>query len=125
MRRILIDTHILIWWLSEPQSLKKSDLDLISNPENLIYVSSASFFEISIKERLGKLEFNGDFNHVLQSNGFECLKIELVHLQAMRKLDFPNKDPFDMVIIAQSISENLELLTYDKLIRKDKNIKLI
>ena len=61
MRKILIDTHILIWWLSEPAKLKKDHYDLIIDSENTIFVSVASFFEIGIKEKIGKLEFNGKF----------------------------------------------------------------
>jgi PIN domain nuclease of toxin-antitoxin system len=113
MRKILIDTHILIWWLSEPSKLKKDHYDLIADSENIIFVSVASFFEIEIKEKIGKLEFRGNFEAILKANGFESLPIALKHLETLRKIEFTHKDPFDMVLIAQAISENIALISYD------------
>lgn len=125
MRKILIDTHILIWWLSEPAKLKKDHYDLITDSENTIFVSVASFFEIGIKEKIGKLEFNGNFETILKSNGFESLPITLKHLETLRKTEFTHKDPFDMVLIAQAISENIELISCNSKFLNVEGLKII
>lgn len=122
MRHILIDTHILIWWLSEPEKLKSEHLDLIANPGNIIYVSTASFFEISLKAKKGKLRFDFDFEQVLLQNDFEHLPIALKHLHVLQKREFPNQDPFDMLILSQALSENFELISYEEAF---KNLEIV
>lgn len=125
MRRILIDTHILIWWLSESEKIKSEHLDLITNPENTIYISTASFFEISLKMKKGKLQFDYDFEKVLLENSFENLAISLNHLQEISKYTFPNQDPFDMLIMVQALTENLELISYDQAFDSMKELRII
>lgn len=125
MRRILIDTHILIWWLSESEKIKSEHLDLITNPENTIYISTASFFEISLKMKKGKLQFDYDFEKVLLENSFENLAISLNHLQEISKYSFPNQDPFDMLIMVQALTENLELISYDQAFDSMKELRII
>lgn len=125
MRNLLIDTHILIWWLASPEKIKQGHLDLISNPENTVYVSIASFFEISLKVKKGKLRFDFDFEETLLENDFQILPIALSHLNFLKQNEFPNQDPFDMLIISQALCENLELISYDEAFRHQKNLKLI
>lgn len=125
MKRILIDTHILIWWLAEPNKIKDTHLELISAPDNLIFVSTASFFEIALKIKKGKIAFDCDFQKLLTENSFENLSISLRHLQTLPTLDFPNQDPFDMLIITQAIIEDLELISYDGAFKDMERLKLI
>ncbi len=125
MRRVLIDTHILIWWLAEPNKIKDVHLELISDPDNLIFISTASFFEIVLKVKKGKLAFDSDFQKLLIENSFENLPVSLRHLQTLPTLDFPNQDPFDMLIITQAIAENLELISYDGVFKEMGGLKLI
>jgi PIN domain nuclease of toxin-antitoxin system len=125
MRKILIDTHILIWWLTDPGKLKKGHQNIISDPDNTIFVSIASFFEIGIKEKIGKLIFEGNYETVLKESGFEILPIRLDHLEILRKIESPNKDPFDIVLIAQALCENLELISYDGQFSKIVGLKII
>ena len=125
MRKILIDTHILIWWLTEPDKLKKEHQKILSDADNIIFVSVASFFEIGIKEKIGKLKFEGNFEVILIENGFESLPITLMHLETLRTIEFHHKDPFDMVLIAQAISENIEFISYDSQFLKTNGLKII
>lgn len=125
MRKILIDTHILIRWLSEPEKLKVEHHDLISESDNTILVSVASFFEIGIKEKIGKLKFEENFEAILKDYGFESLPINLKHLDIMRKTEFNHKDPFDMILIAQALSENIELISYDRFFTKIQGLRII
>jgi PIN domain nuclease of toxin-antitoxin system len=124
MRDILIDTHILIWWLSSPEKIKQKHLDLIANPDNAIYVSIASFFEISLKIKKGKIKFDADFAETLHQSNFNNLPIELSHLSILQNRTFPNQDPFDMLIISQAFSENMELISYDESFREIADLKL-
>lgn len=125
MRKILIDTHILIWWLTEPDKLKKEHQNILSDADIIIFVSVASFFEIGIKEKIGKLKFEGNFEIILKENGFESLPITLMHLETFRTIEFHHKDPFDMVLIAQAISENIEFISYDSQFLKTNGLKII
>ncbi|MGL4631022.1 MAG: type II toxin-antitoxin system VapC family toxin [Leadbetterella sp.] len=122
MRPVLIDTHIIIWWLAEPEKLLQKHKDIISDPENVIYVSIASIWEISLKEKIGKLSFEGKFEDVIKENGFELLALSLNHLEIMRTHQLPNKDPFDMIIVSQAISEDLSLISYDTHFKDFKGI---
>lgn len=125
MRRILIDTHILIWWLADPEKIKPKHLALIANPENIIYVSITSFFEISLKVKKGKPDFKADFVKTLIQNNFEQLVISLNHVQNLTKYNFPNQDPFDMLLISQALSENLEVMSYDQMFKQMPELALI
>lgn len=126
MKKILIDTHVLIWWLNNPNKLKQHHLDVISNPENIIYVSIASFFEITLKIKIGKLEFREDFEEVLRDNSFDSLPITFNHLQILKNLGIDHKDPFDILLVSQAISDGLEFLTYDTVLQESaKGVKWV
>lgn len=125
MRKILIDSHILIWWLSSPEKIRKIHLDLISDPDNVIFISIASLFELSLKIKNGKLNLNYDFKNLSKDFGIENLQISLSHLEVMRIIEFKHKDPFDMIIVAQAISENIELISYDKYLVGIEELKVI
>jgi PIN domain nuclease of toxin-antitoxin system len=124
VRKILIDTHVLIWWLSDPSKLKTKHLESISDAENTILVSVASFFEISLKVKTGKLVFDEDFEKILKQNGFESLPIHIHHVAQLQKTIYPHKDPFDMILIAQAIAENLEFISYDKVFEGIEGLRL-
>lgn len=110
---LLLDTHILLWWLSSPSKLSKQAFELIENPENNVYVSSASIWEITIKRKLGKLEIPDGIKEAVDSEGFIFLPITEVHALALEKLPDIHHDPFDRVLITQAISDNMILITRD------------
>lgn len=112
--KLLLDTHILLWWLGDSPKLSKRSREQIANPEHLIYVSVATAWEISIKRALGKLSAPNDLEDALQSNGFETLPIKLDHALLAGALPRHHDDPFDRLIIAQSKLEHFTLLTQDK-----------
>ncbi len=125
MRKILIDTHIFLWWIDQPDKIKSNHIEIISDPDNSIYVSIASIFEIGIKERIGKLEVNEDFETLLKINNFDSLQISIKNISAIKEIVVENGDPFDLIIIAQAISENLELISYDSKFKGIKDLRLI
>jgi PIN domain nuclease of toxin-antitoxin system len=113
--RYLLDTHVLIWH-SEGKKLTSDILDILANPENILYVSHASLWEMTIKESIGKIEFNFEiaaFEDVLIQNQFTILPFGFNNYQQLRKLPFHHQDPFDRMLIAQAISEGIPIITHD------------
>lgn len=114
MNSVIIDTQVLIWWLSAPKNLKARHLKLLEDPNTDIDVSICSLFEITFKKSLGKIQFDFDMKEVLESQGFKILPIHYVHLDQYLLLPPIHKDPFDRMIIAQAIAENKPVISYDK-----------
>lgn len=113
MKRILIDTHVLLWWLAEPERLKSKHIELLEDSENIIEVSVCSLFEITIKKSVGKLTFEENFEAVLGENNFDLLPIHFKHLNQYGELPEHHKDPFDRMLIAQTMSEQIPMISYD------------
>ena len=118
MNRYLLDTHILLWWLSDDKKLSKKRKDLIIKPVNHIVVSTVSIWEIVIKKSLNKLTAPDNLKEVLQENNFEILMITPDHVLFLERLPAIHNDPFDRLLIAQSLCEDLTLITADKIIPK-------
>jgi PIN domain nuclease of toxin-antitoxin system len=112
--RLLLDTHVLLWWLDDAALLPSEARRLIADPENTIFVSVASLWEIRIKQSLGKLVMPEAFDQVLQESGFEMLSIDARHANAVVTLPLHHRDPFDRMLLAQAREENLLLLTSDR-----------
>ena len=116
--RLLLDTHALLWWFADDASLPLSARKLISGPNNEVLVSSVSAWEIATKVRLGKLsgaeDLIGDFAGFLLREGFEHLPISIEHGLRAGLLAGPHKDPFDRMLIAQSQSENIPVVSNER-----------
>ena len=124
---ILLDTHALLWLLEGDESLSENAKKAIQNPENTCFLSTASYWEITIKVSLGKLEIKMKFNDLpdmLWENGIELLNIEFEHYKELMKQPYHHKDPFDRLIIAQGISEKMHIISCDENFPK-YDIKLI
>ncbi len=126
----LIDTHILIWFTEDSKKLSKNHADIITNPKNVIYVSSVTLWEIAIKSSLNKLDlafpFN-DLNNQLNNHGFLVLNQDFEDLKTLTSLPFHHGDPFDRLIIAQAITKNVTLIAHDTKfpLYKEQGLKLI
>ncbi|MBF0266097.1 MAG: type II toxin-antitoxin system VapC family toxin [Gammaproteobacteria bacterium] len=118
MKKILIDTHVFLWWISDNKNLGENARKYISNPQNRIYLSSVSSWEISIKKNKGLLEAPDDIASIVNEEGFEELPISIFHGELAGKLESIHKDPFDRMMIAQAKAEAMELLTDDLYIKK-------
>jgi PIN domain nuclease of toxin-antitoxin system len=113
MRQFLLDTHILLWWLGNDKRLSSDVYALIANPENFIFVSAASVWEMSIKKSLGKLSTPDNLLVVLKDNNFQLLSITPDHGLAIADLPEHHKDPFDRMLIVQAQTEGLTLISED------------
>ena len=118
MRKILLDTHTLLWWLSDHYSLGKKSKELIGDERNDIFVSAVSTWEISIKKNKGLLKAPENIDAIVEDEGFSKLPISLFHGEQAGNLENIHRDPFDRMLIAQAQAEGLELLTSDKVIPK-------
>ena len=111
--KLLLDTHALLWWLFDDPRLPEKARTAIGNDENTVFFSVASIWEISIKKALGKLRLPDEFYSVLPQSGFQKLVIDIEHARMIENLPLHHHDPFDRMLIAQAVCENLYLLSKD------------
>ena len=109
--RLLLDTHVLLWWRDNSPLLSRRAHAAIADVENEILISIASLWEIVIKRTLGKLRFPDDLDTVLREERFGLLAITFRHLQVLEILSGLHRDPFDRMLLAQSASEGIPLVT--------------
>ena len=112
--RLLLDTNAFLWWRDASPRLSVKARNQIRDPANEIVVSIVSFWEIAIKRSLGKLRYLEDFEGVMAEENFTLLTVAYRHLHVLEQLPLHHGDPFDRLLIAQSISENLPVVTNDK-----------
>ncbi len=110
---LLLDTHVLLWWLSDDKMLGAKARAAIANPDVQVFVSAASAWEISIKMTLGKLDAPENLEEALDTSGFTPLPITIDHALAAGRLPEHHRDPFDRMLIAQAQLERLTLVTHD------------
>jgi len=112
--KFLLDTHLLLWWLSNSPLLSSSARQWIRDPENTIFVSAVSLWEVWLKSSIGKLRVPSAFAQRLAGESFTELPLRAEHTPAVAMLEWHHRDPFDRMLIAQAKSENLVLLTADQ-----------
>ena len=120
--RYLLDTHAFIWWDSEPKKLSAEVLALCQESNTQLFLSMASLWEMQIKMQLGKLTLGQSLEKIIQSqiieNNIQLLDITAQHVFMLPSLDEFHKDPFDRLIISQSIREGLPLISKDSVFEK-------
>ena len=110
---LLLDTHVLLWWLDDNPALSERARIVIADPENLVLVSAAVIWEIRIKQSIGKLDIPPNFRDILDREPFEMLDITADHAHAVGDLPPCHRDPFDRMLVAQAKVELLTLVTHD------------
>jgi PIN domain nuclease of toxin-antitoxin system len=111
--RLLLDTHVLLWWLDDRPALGPEARRLIEDSGNEVFVSAISAAEIAIKSSLGKLRVPADLDQQLDANAFTPLPLAVRHGLAVSALPPHHRDPFDRLLIAQAQCEDLTVLTAD------------
>jgi PIN domain nuclease of toxin-antitoxin system len=112
--KLLLDTHLLLWWLMGDAALSAAARELIADPENTVFVSAVSLWEIRLKQSLGKLRLPGDFETRLAGEAFESLPLMAEHTREVALLPWHHRDPFDRMLVAQAQVAGLKLLTADE-----------
>ncbi len=115
---LILDTHIILWWMDDNRLLPQKYRLAIEDENNICFVSAASVWEISIKSAIGKLDIPDNYMEVLFDQNFKEIPISWQHARKVRYLPMHHKDPFDRLLIAQAIVEDLTLLSIDKIISK-------
>ena len=116
--QLLLDSHALLWWLAGDDALSAAARTAIADEDNGIFISAASTWEIATKHRLGKLPRIGkiiaDLDRLIADQGFIGLPINLRHGRVAGTLPGPHRDPFDRMLIAQAMLENLVLVSNEQ-----------
>lgn len=120
--KLLLDTHIFLWFVNDNPQLSNHLKDLIENENNVSYLSMASLWEMSIKFNLGKLTLDPNYEEFVETevtaSTLSLLNIELEHLRINATLLLHHRDPFDRLIIAQSIAQNIPIVSVDSAFNK-------
>ena len=134
MKKLLLDTHIFLWWIDDSGYTKISPETraFIANPVNDVYVSIASLWEIGIKQSMGSLKAPSQLETIIEDKGFEILAISAFHTEQVASMPFVSipgkdklhKDPFDRMLVAQAQAEGMFLVSAD-LIMPEYPVRLI
>ena len=111
--KLLLDTHVLLWWLDDSPRLPSPMRELIADPERTVLISTATLWEIRIKQNLGRLVLPPQFDAAIDEGGFLWLPVSRKHADATSELPLHHRDPFDRMLVAQARCEQLTLLTVD------------
>ena len=114
--RLLLDSHIAFWALGNPRHLTKPCQELLEDGGNDVFVSSASIWELRLKSERGKLGIPKGFEKALRETGFSELVVNWSHAVQASRLPLIHQDPFDRMLVAQSMVEDLVLVTRDSII---------
>ena len=112
--RLLVDTHVLLWWRGDSPQLSPLARREIADPKNEVCVSVATLWEIVLKRSAGRLNFPDELEQVLREESFTLMPIGFQHLRTTERLPFLHKDPFDRMMIAQALAEGIPIATGDR-----------
>jgi PIN domain nuclease of toxin-antitoxin system len=115
-RQLLLDTHVVLWWLADDPTLS-DELKATIDEEVDVYVSVATVWEVAIKQQLGKITAPSDLPERIRDSELPNLAITSDHAIAAGRLPLIHRDPFDRLLVAQARSEGLTLVTRDKVLR--------
>jgi PIN domain nuclease of toxin-antitoxin system len=120
--KLLLDTHAFLWWVEGTPAVGRRARAAVSTPENEVLVSMASCWELAIKLSLGKLRLAEGLDRFipeqLRLNGFALLDIQLSHVSRVAELPFRHRDPFDRLLVAQALEDDLTIVSADRVFRK-------
>ncbi len=123
--RLLLDTHVFLWWWSDAAELGASARAAIADPANEVFVSAVVAWEIVIKRALGKLGFEGTVATAVAEEGFTTLPVSVAHVDEVARLPDHHRDPFDRLLVAQARVESLTLVTSDPFVRRYEGVALL
>lgn len=114
----LLDTHIFIWAMEENKMLPAAIKNTIIDPQNKIFISAVTLWEVIIKTTTKQIKFKFDLEESIKKAGFEFIPVQIPHILHLATLPLFHKDPFDRMLIAQAKTEKLTLITSDEKIWK-------
>jgi PIN domain nuclease of toxin-antitoxin system len=123
--RILLDTHVFIWWAEADSRVLAEWIELVVDADNEVYVSAVTAWEIETKKRIGTLSFDHDLMTKMREFEFVGLSISLDHATAAGALDWGHRDPFDRILVAQASTDNMLLLSADSAMKSAPGVKVL
>jgi PIN domain nuclease of toxin-antitoxin system len=111
---LLVDTHALLWWLSGDRRLPRRSRDRIADPENHVFASAVSAWEVAIKTALGKLDAPGHLVEAVEESGLSWMAVEPREAYAAGGLPMHHRDPFDRLLVAQSLERAVSIVSHDE-----------
>lgn len=115
---LLLDTHVVLWWLADAPELGSAAREAIANRANVVHVSAVTAWEITVKRALGKLEMPDDWEQALAAEPFTQLPIAWSHALRVGGLPDLHRDPFDRLLVAQALVEGLVLVSHDEVMAR-------
>ena len=118
---LLLDTHVALWAITDNPRLSKKARELIESPKSSVWISAATVWEIAIKHSLGRgdMPVSGrDALRYFQESGYRFLPVEPEHAAAVEELPSHHADPFDRILVAQSLVEPMRLITHDTMVAR-------
>ena len=120
--KLLLDSHAFLWWVQGTPALGRRASAAIANPDNEVLLSLASCWELAIKISLGKLRLTQKLEaflpEQLRLNAFSLLDVQLAHVIRVADLPFHHRDPFDRLLVAQALEDDLAIVSTDRVFRK-------
>jgi len=127
--KLLFDTHVFLWWTSSPERLPSTVVEQLCSPQSELYLSAASAWEVRIKEQLNRLNLSEPWQTIVDrevtQNGLQLLPISFLHTNNLLNLQPLHKDPFDRMLMAQSLAEEMYLVSGDSWIHSYPNIRVL
>ncbi|MBU1587089.1 MAG: type II toxin-antitoxin system VapC family toxin [Actinobacteria bacterium] len=123
--RLLLDTHVVLWWSRGDRPIRPSWTEAILDPSNESIVSAVTAWEIEVKKRSGRLEFSSSIFEVAADNEFTTLDISVADASLAGSLDWDHKDPFDRMLVAQALERGLTLVTADESMRSAPGVRFL
>ncbi len=116
--RLFLDSHVFLWWLRDDRRLSRTARNIIGAPASEVFVSAASIWEVAIKLSIGKLKWRSakarDLDTCIEVCGFDELPVTARHATVVRDLPHHHADPFDRLLVAQALCEDLRVVTADE-----------
>jgi PIN domain nuclease of toxin-antitoxin system len=116
--RLLLDTHVALWWMFDPDRLSDEVREALGDEENAVFLSAVSVWEAVIKEGAQRLSTPGRLEDAAAEQGMEELRVAWRHARRVAALPSLHRDPFDRLLVAQALEEGLVLATRDPLVRQ-------
>ena len=125
MTRLLLDTHVFMWWIKADHRITRAWLEAILNETNTVHVSAVTAWEIETKKHIKKLKFDYSVASVAAKAGFEHLSITMDHAALAGALEWEHRDPFDRMLVAQAVANDMTLVTSDRAIKSAPGIRVL
>lgn len=120
--KLLLDTHAFLWWVEGTPALGRRARAAVANPDNEVFISIASCWELAIELSLGKLRLTRRLDRFIPEqltlNGFSLFAVELRHVVGVADLPFHHRDPFDRLLVAQALQDQLAIVSADRVFRR-------